>query len=183
MELASVVNEGGDGVGMIGEQGQDDRSEGATQSLEASRRRDGSGAKAGQVGPQRILATLEPPHQGLGRRVLLGRGPDTPQCSVQAETLLHDAVDEDPEDPGSVLAARDAEVRQQRHRPTRPCAAQPKDRDPLSGSGIRQQRPPVVATVASQSMAIVTEGAESSRLREHRRNRRQVGFDPARERA
>lgn len=120
VELASVMNEGGDGVGMIGEQGQDDRRERAAQPLEASRRRDGSGAQAAQVEPQGILSTHEPPHQRLGRRVLHGRGSDAPQRGVQAETQPHDPVDEDPEDAGSVLASRDAEVRQQRHCPVGP---------------------------------------------------------------
>jgi len=183
VEVASVVNEGGDGVGMIGEQGQDDRSEGSAQPLEASRRRDGSRAKAGQVGPQGILATQEPSHQGLGGRVLHGRGADAPQRSMQAEAVPHDASGEDPEDAGSVLASGKAEVRQQRHRPMGPWAPQPKDRDPLSGSGVREQRPAVVAAVASQRMPVLAKGAASSRFDEYRLDRRQVGFDAARARA
>jgi hypothetical protein len=97
--------------------------------------------------------------------------------------MPHDAIDEDPEDAGSMLASRKAEVRQKGHRPMGPWAAQPKDRDPLSGSGVRQQRPAVVAAVASQWMGVRTERTASGRLRQHRLDRRQVGFDAARARA
>ena len=133
VELASVVNEGGDRVGLIGEQCQDDRSQRAAEPFQTIRRGNGTGAKAGQIGPHAILAAQKAPHQGLRRRVLMGSRASSPERGVQTEFEQHETIEENAEVAGTMLASRQTEIRQERDGLVRPGAAQPNHGDPLAG--------------------------------------------------
>lgn len=136
------------------------------------------GPETGQVGADLGCLFQEALQEGSRSRVLRGVRSETRQGRELTDPA-EECVEEEPQDRRPVLAAGQAEVRQERNRPARAHTEKPEDHDPRCGLPMGEEGLTVVRAVESQPVAVRAEWATAVFIGEEAPRICQVRFDSA----